>query len=259
MPLYRPGHVMAAIYQGDDSGLMAVERLIYRLICRMAPYRRSMRERWLFSQKSVLEMHREGINAFLIPGAGIPTSGHVHQLLPDAKVLYVDKDETIVRMAQEMLADSPNARYIQGDLRDWGEVELHCREFFGPEPKVGVLFIGASYFFSDEDLQKLFRALYEWAGIGSKMVVDYHNSEAPNPLTQRISRFIYAVTGNPWYSRNDAQFRSLLEPWCVEKVEPIFYSIPSGLTLRVKTFEELTEGEKKIPPLLIAYKVYKAD
>jgi len=257
MPLYRPGHVMAAIYQDDDSNLMTVERLIYRFICLLGPYKRASRERWLFGQRAALEIYEEGLRNFLVPGAGIPTSGHVHQLLPDAKVLYVDKDETIVRMAQEMLGSNPNVRYVQGDLREWAKIEPHCLDFFGPSPKVGIIFIGTSYFFPDEALGQLFRALYAWAGVGSKMIVDNSNSEAPRPFVHKFGNLIYAVTGNRLYRRNDRQFRALLGPWHVERMQPLFYLIPHGLTFKPKMFDELTEEEREIPPVGVAYKVCK--
>jgi len=234
-----------------------LERLLYRFICHIGPLKRTARERWLFGQRAVLEMHKEGISNFLVPGAGIPTAGHVHQLLPDAKVVYVDKDKGIVHLAKEMLADSPNALYIHGDLREWEKIEPHCLEFLGPSPKVGIIFIGASYFIPDETLRQLFRALYDWASVGSKMMVDNFNPKSPNPPAHRIARFIYTLTGNTHYGRDDAQFRALLEPWQVERVEPVLYNVPRGFSSEVKTLEELTEEEKETPPTFVGYKVCK--
>lgn len=260
MPIYRTGYVMAAIYEGDDSILLPLERLIYRFLCSLGPYRRMMRERWLYSKRRTIELYQEGFRKFLVPGAGIPTAGHVHQLFPDARVLYIDKDPDIVRMARKSLAGNPNVLYIQGDVTRWDEIEPQAVEFLGPQPEVAIVFIGATVFFTDDQLREIFRDLYRWAGPNSKMVVENSNSE---PIkyelpASRIGRIVYTLTGNRQYFRTDEEFRELLGPWKVERTEPILYGVPRNFfTGDIKLPEELTEAERWIPPLLVGYKVYK--
>ncbi len=257
MPIYRPGYVMAAIYEDDDSILHPVEKLIYRFLSKLTAYKRGCRERWLAGQRFILQMAKKGVRNFLVPGAGIPTAGHVHQLVPEARVLYLDKEESIVKLANEVIKDKPNVRYVQGDLREWSEIEKLCDEFFGPSPRVGIVFIGASYFFRDEDLRQLFGAWYNWAGSGSMLAIDILNSEAPITPAQRLFGFIYALTGNAYVFRDDAQIRSLLSPWKVDSIEPILYNLPHGFTGKFKVAAELTEDERNIPPVDVGYLAYK--
>ncbi len=261
MPIYRTGYVMAAIYEDNDSILLPLERLIYRFLCSLGPYRRMMRERWLYSKRCAIELYQEGFRSFLVPGAGIPTAGHVHQLFPDARVLYVDKDPDIVRMARRELADNPRVLYIQGDITRWHEIEPYATDFLGSQPQVAIIFIGATVFFTDEQLRRIFAGLYDWAGPGSKMVVENSNSE---PIkhelpASRIGRIVYTLTGNRQYFRTDEEFRELLGSWEVERMEPILYGVPRNFfTGDIKLPEELDESEKWIPPLLVGYKVYKS-
>ncbi len=258
MPIYRPGYVMAAIYEDDESGLMPLERLIYRIICALGPYKRAVRERWLYARRETIRMHKEhGINDFIVPGAGIPTAGHVHEVLSSARVLYIDKDSTIVREANKLIGENPNVCYIQGDLRRWDEIVHRCREFFGPSPKVGVVFIGSTYFIPDSDLRNFFSNLYEFAGPGSRMLVDNINAEIPKPPAHHLAWNLYRLSGNRLYARSDEEFRSILSPWRVDEVEPIFYAVPTGFTIKIKLYEELTEEEKKLPPGIVSYKAVK--
>ncbi len=258
MPIYRPGYVMAAIYQDDESELTFFERIIYRLLSNVVPYKLASRERWLFGQRAALEMHRDGIEDFLIPGAGVPTSGHVHQLLPEARVLYIDNDLSIVKAAQKMLVNKPRVRYIYGDLTRWDEVKEQCNEFFDLSPRIGIIFVGASYFIPDEPLRNLLKDLYDWAGPGSKIVIDNYNSEFPMPPARRIFHLVYELTGNHLYLRNDAEFRELLEPWQIESTRPIIYGIPYGFAGEIKLPDDLTEDDsRKAIPIWVGYKASK--
>lgn len=258
MPIYRPGYVMAAIYQDDESELTFFERIVYRLLSNVVPYKLASRERWLFGQRAALELHKEGIGNFLIPGAGVPTSGHVHQLLPKARVLYIDNDPSIVEAARKMLASHRYARYIYGDLTRWDEIKEQAREFFGANPKVGIVFIGSSYFIPDEPLRKLLKDLYDWASPGSKIVIDNYNSDFPMPPARRIFHLVYELTGNRLYLRTDAQFREFLKPWQVEDIRPIIYGIPYGFAGELKLPDDLTEEDsQKAIPIWVGYKASK--
>ena len=232
MPIFRTGMVMAAIYQDDDSALTATERFLYRILQRVGPYKRAIRERWLFGQAATLELYKEGIRNFLVLGAGIPTSGHAHQLVREAKVLYVDKDPSIVSTARELLADEPSVHYIQGDLMDWeASILPHCQGFFGPSPRMGIIMVGVHGLLPPEPLRRLFQGMYQWAGKGSALILT--NADLGvirnNPslsLRYNLVALVYRFTGNKLYLRTDAELRELVKPWQVEKARPFWGWLP---------------------------------
>jgi hypothetical protein len=67
----------------------------------------------------------QGITQFLDIGSGLPTNQNVHEVAqlvsPDASVVYVDSDPSVVIHAQAMLANS-RTEAIRGDLRRPDEI-----------------------------------------------------------------------------------------------------------------------------------------
>jgi len=232
MQLYRTGMVMAAVLQSDESELLPLERLLFRLMCKVGPYKRAVRERWLFGQAATLELYREGIRRYLVLGAGIPTSGHTHQIVgKECKVLYVDKDESVVREGTRLLADSPAVRYVQGDILKWEETILsHCVGWLGESPEVGIIMVGLVPFLNSEQLSRVLKKLYEWAGEGSALILTHPSlssiREHYNSLSMRlrysIIAAIYALTGNRLYLRTNEELEEQTRPWRVEKAEPFW-------------------------------------
>src|SRR5829696_7048124 len=68
--------------------------------------------RW-FLQMVAARWAVEGHKRVLDLGSGLPTQGHLHDAIPDAKVIYTDMDSVTVTYALEMLGDNPAVTYIQ--------------------------------------------------------------------------------------------------------------------------------------------------
>lgn len=233
MQLYRTGMVMDAIIQGDDSELKPVERLLYGMLCRVGPYRRAIRERWLFGRAATLELYREGFQNFLVVGAGLPRSGHTHQLVDKScKVLYVDKDPDVVEEGTKLLAGFPNARYARADISEWdSSVRPLCDEFFGPSPRAGIIMVGLHGLLPAEVLGSLFKGMYEWAGEDSAVIVTNAdlatiNSRLSLRMRYNVVAIVYALTGNRLYLRSNDELLKLARPWKVEKAEPFWGWLP---------------------------------
>lgn len=64
-----------------------------------------------------------GMREFVVFGAGVPTRGNVHEVAPDAGVLYPDIDPVTVRLGQQTLAGHPRAAYTLGDATDLGTLD----------------------------------------------------------------------------------------------------------------------------------------
>ncbi len=210
------------------------ERLVFRLLRLIGPVKKAVTERWLFGQRVAVDLYREGIRDFLVLGAGMPTAGHVHQLFPDARVMYVDKDEKVVKLAQEKLAGNAKVRYIKGDLtRFHDEVFPEARKFFGEAPKLGIIMVGIIYFLPDEVVREIFKALYGWVGPGSRLVVTNTDADAIRATRGYYLRYLafkglYRLVGNRNSPRTDTGLRAMLLPWQVVEKVPIFSPVPGS-------------------------------
>jgi hypothetical protein len=75
-----------------------------------------------FLAAAVRRVARAGIAQYLDIGAGLPTSPSVHEcareIIPGARVAYVDNDPVAVTCAQALLATGDGVIAIEGDARD---------------------------------------------------------------------------------------------------------------------------------------------
>lgn len=105
-----------------------------------------------FLGRVVRHLTAAGIRQFLDLGSGIPTVGNVHEIAPDANVVYVDHEPEAVRMGNEILAGNPRAATIQADLRDPAKVldapeVARLLDFREP---VGLLLVSVLHFVTDQ-------------------------------------------------------------------------------------------------------------
>jgi hypothetical protein len=75
-----------------------------------------------FLRRAARYMAGQGIRQFIDIGSGLPTQNNtheaVHQVAPDARVVYVDVDPMVLTYARELLADDGTTAVINADLRD---------------------------------------------------------------------------------------------------------------------------------------------
>ncbi|MFI6507436.1 SAM-dependent methyltransferase [Streptosporangium sp. NPDC050855] len=121
---------------------------------RASPYvQKACRENRHFLRRVVRFMRGEGIRQFLDIGAGLPTAGNVHELAPDARVVYVDNDPVVLIHAQTLMSDGGNVRVVEGDARTPGGIlsDPTVREFLDWDEPIGLLMIGLLHFVADAD------------------------------------------------------------------------------------------------------------
>lgn len=173
-----------------------------------------------FLRRVVLRATEQGIDEFLVVGAGIPTQGNVHEVVPSARVLYIDIDEANVALGQQILADEPRATYALGDATDLDSIDptvLHAAlPGWGIRP-VGVAFLGLAAFIDDEPLAAAFDRLAEATVPGSALAVDFDTEvlkEHPRALE---------LMGPAFRMRSPAAFTGLLGRWALteEGVRPV--------------------------------------
>ncbi|RBQ21825.1 SAM-dependent methyltransferase [Spongiactinospora rosea] len=91
-----------------------------RLVDMMPLIKASVRANREFLIRAVKDLAGRGCDAFIDLGSGLPTQRNVHQVVqdinPDARVVYVDHDPTVIAHGRAIL-NAPGVDMLQGDLR----------------------------------------------------------------------------------------------------------------------------------------------
>jgi hypothetical protein len=110
-----------------------------------------------FLRRSVRYLGETGVKQFLDVGSGIPTVGNVHEVaaevMPDARVVYVDLDPVAVSESQEILDGNELTTAIMGDLRDPRAIvaDPRVRALIDFGQPVGLLLNAVLHFVPDDD------------------------------------------------------------------------------------------------------------
>ncbi|MEU1745250.1 SAM-dependent methyltransferase [Micromonospora arida] len=194
-----------------------------------APVFRALRA---FLGRAVRAMAAQGVDGFLVFGAGVPTMGNVHEVATDATVLYTDVDPVTIRLGQSILAGSDRAGYGFGDATDIGTVDPAQLHRFVPgwgRRPVGVVFLGLAAFLDDATLTRTLDELYAAAAPGSLLAVDFDTEElAGHPQA-------LAMMGPQFRMRPPAAFAPLLGRWAptADGIVPVAEWRPGGPPARV--------------------------
>ncbi|MGC4854724.1 SAM-dependent methyltransferase [Micromonospora sp. DT4] len=163
-----------------------------------------------FLGRAVRAIVEQGVDGFLVFGAGVPTMGNVHEVATEATVLYTDVDPVTVRLGQRILAGSDRAGYGYGDATDIGTIDPAQLHRFVPgwgRRPVGVIFLGLAAFLGDDTLTRTLDELYAAAAPGSLLAVDFDTEElAAHPRA-------LAMMGPAFRMRPPAAFGQLLGRW----------------------------------------------
>ena len=157
-----------------------------------------------------------GIRQFLDIGTGLPTASNTHEVAqrtaPEARVVYVDNDPIVLAHARALLTGSPAGAtdYIDGDLRDTGEVLAQAARTLDFAQPLAVMLLGVLHCIPDgDDPYGVVRRLMASVPSGSYLVLAHpasdvateqmarstqaYNEQGPEQLTMRthaqVSRF----------------------------------------------------------------------
>jgi O-methyltransferase involved in polyketide biosynthesis len=174
----------------------------------------------LFLQEAVQELAEEGFDKFLDLGSGLPTSDHIHALVPHARVVYVDVDPVAVSYGTEILGDKANVRYIQADIRDIEAILKSpiIQEMFGDERKVAIGLNAMLVFLTDDEVRHIARALYDWAAPGSKLFCTIETKD-PDLTTPAMENFVamFKQMGVHYQFSTLEESRELMLPWVADE------------------------------------------
>ncbi|SCF11319.1 S-adenosyl methyltransferase [Micromonospora coriariae] len=185
------------------------------------------RELRAFLGRAVRAIAGQGVDGFLVFGAGVPTMDNVHEVAAEATVLYTDVDPVTIRLGQRILAGSDRAGYGYGDATDIGTVDPAQLHRFVPgwgRRPVGVIFLGLAAFLDDDTLARTLDELYAAAAPGSMLAVDFDTEElADHPEA-------LAMMGPAFHMRAPAAFAPLLGRWAptADGIVPVSRWRPDG-------------------------------
>lgn len=159
-----------------------------------------------FLRRALLFCREQGVDQFLDLGSGLPTAGSVHQILPGARVVYVDDDPIVVARGEDVLQAVPAARAVSADLRDADAVLRAARGLIDFERPVGVLALAVLHFLPDAE-----EALAPYVAAmapGSALVVTHGTADAAPENVADVGR-LYADNGTPGVSRSREEVAEL--------------------------------------------------
>ena len=163
-----------------------------------------------FLARSVGYLHEQGVQEFLVFGAGVPTQGNVHEVLPSARVLYTDIDPVTLELGQRILKDNPQVAYTFGDATDLGTIDAEVRSRILPgwgTGPVGIVFLGVAAFLDDDQLARALDGLYQATAAGSLLTFDFDS----DTLTSHPEAL--AMMGPQFHMRRPEDFARLLGRW----------------------------------------------
>jgi S-adenosyl methyltransferase len=197
---------------------------------RLEPRRLSLANRG-FLLRAVRFMAQHGISQYLDLGSGLPTSPSVHEvareIIPDARVVYVDHDPIVVAHNDALLATRDGVITIRADVRDPDAVLADgalakCVDFDEP---VAVLLLGVLHFISlDEDAPGIIAKFRQRMVPGSYLAVSLGTSDGADPEMIAETTQTYAAARMPFTLRSRAQIMDLFEGFSL--IEPGLVSLP---------------------------------
>lgn len=174
-----------------------------------------------FLRRTVRFLVDAGIRQFLDIGSGIPTVGNVHELAPEATVVYVDVDPVAVAHGREILNDIDRAVAIQEDIRNAPGILDHpdVRKLIDFDQPLGLMIVAVMHFVPDEDrpadiVATLRRALAP----GSYLVLSHACDDGRTDEEQARATEIYRNTDSPLALRGSTDIARLFDGFAL--VEP---------------------------------------
>jgi len=182
-----------------------------------------------FMVRAVQFMARGGIDQFIDLGTGLPAKPNVHEvareILPGARVLYVDNDPMVCAHARALLATNDGVAAIYGDIRAPQAIlndPVTCALIDFTRP-VGVLFVAVLHFLTDEDRPWEQVAAFRWRmASGSMLAVSHITADDTPPGVQAAIQAVYAGASAPAVFRTRREIETffggldLAEPGLVE-------------------------------------------
>jgi hypothetical protein len=219
-----PARVYDYMLGGRDH--FAADREMAEVGLRHMPEMRvSSRENRAFLVRAVRFLRDAGIRQFLDIGTGLPTSPTTHEVAREgghgARVVYVDNDPVVFRLAQAQLADDEDIAVIPADLREVDDVLGQAGTVLDFSEPVGLLLVAVLHNIGDADNPAGIAARYMSALAPGSYVVISHSTDEFAPDRTHAASAAATERGATWLPRPREEIallfngRDLVEPGLV--------------------------------------------
>jgi hypothetical protein len=213
--LDRPNAARVYDYLLGGAANFETDRVFADKLLELMPHARpAARLNRAFLRRAVRFCVSAGIDQFLDIGSGVPTAGNVHEIAPDATVLYVDNEPVAVTHSELLLRDNAKTSVMLGDLTDPEPIIANpAIDFTRP---VALLMVAVLHFIPDDagPRQALARYLSTLAP-GSYLVLSHAAERSMTPTD--VDR-LYETSANPGVRRTPEEIKSFFDG--LELVEP---------------------------------------
>lgn len=184
---------------------------VARVEAAMPEIRQLAWENRAFLRRAVRYMAQQGIDQFIDIGSGLPTVGNTHeiarQVVPDARVVYVDIDPVVAGHGRVLLAADENTTVATADMRRPDEVLRHSEttrliDFTRP---VGVLLIAMVHFIEVSDRERIMGELRDSLPAGSLLTATHVTTDGHSADAVAQIEGVYATTPTPIFFRDHAE------------------------------------------------------
>lgn len=161
---------------------------------------------------------RHGIDQFIDLGSGLPTRGSTHdavrQLIPDARVAYVDNDPMVRAVAGPPVDGDPHAALVVADMREPDEVLGHpdVRSLIDFGRPAGLLVTAVLHFVADgSDPWGLVKRYAGPLAPGSYVALSHATADKLPPRSVQAMYDTYEHATTRIYLRTEAEVRRFFE------------------------------------------------
>ncbi|WP_326958076.1 SAM-dependent methyltransferase [Amycolatopsis sp. NBC_01286] len=243
--LERPNAARVYDYMIGGKLNYAVDRMFADQVLGVLPNARHMavvNRAWL--RRAVRFGAEQGIRQFLDIGSGMPTVGHVHEVVqgidPESQVVYVDNEPIAVAHSEIVLEGNDNAAMVQADAEYVDDVLEHptTESMLDFDQPVMIIMAAFVHFIPDSrDPAGLIAQYFDAFPSGSYLALSSGTWEGQGEESQR-SVALYEKSGTPLTLRSPDEMRALVNG---------FEVLPPGV---VFTPEWRPDGPLEDPPAL---------
>ena len=200
-----------------------VDRQVAEQVLKAVPFlsKFARLQRWALQDIAIELTEKRGYDVIIDFASGLPTMDHIHYKVPKGTtVIYSDYDPIVVEYTREILKDTPDVYFFQGDARHPEELlnRPEVEKILAGRRKVAFVIWGVTAFIGDEDISHAARYLYDWSAPGSCLAFNAQGAgfNPEDPAIIRLTK-IYQDLGQPGLVRTLEKFQELVLPWKVDK------------------------------------------
>jgi hypothetical protein len=204
-------------YLGGKDNFEIDREAVRRVEKAMPEIRQLALENRAFLRRAVRHMARQGIRQFIDIGSGLPTAGNTHEIaqeiIPDARVVYVDNDPVVLQHGRALLATDQNTTVAAADMRRPIEVleHPHTVKLLDFSQPVGVLMIAMVHFLTMDERGAVMTQLRDSLPSGSYLTVTHVTRDGHLADAVAAIEAVYADTPTPIYFREHAEVAGFFE------------------------------------------------